>query len=196
MIQAAIARGIDGLAFTDHHSLVPLARLRDLNRKYAPFRIFGGVEISVNEGEDMLVLGVRDPALESRDWTYPALYDFVRGREGFLIFAHPFRFRDTIALDLERFPPDAIEVRSNNTRADDEAKICHTAERFGLGLICTSDAHRTKHVGMYYSRLARVPQDERDMLVMLRAGHYTCYSLETAAPLNYEIEPCSQLCQV
>jgi predicted metal-dependent phosphoesterase TrpH len=195
MIQAAIARGIDGLAFTDHHSLVPLARLRDLNRTYAPFRIFGGVEISVGEGEDLLVLGANDLALESRDWTYPALYDFVRGREGFLILAHPFRFRDTIGLDLEQFPPDAIEVRSNNTPAADDAKIRHTAERFSIRLICSSDAHRTEHVGMYHSQLTRMPQDERDMLAILRAGHYTCHSLETAMPINHGIEPCSQRCQ-
>ena len=49
---------------------------------------------------------------------------------------------------------------------------------------------------MYYSQLKRVPRDERDLVDMLRAGHYTCYSLETAMPIDYEIQPCSELCQV
>ena len=39
--RAAIAFGLDGLAFTDHGRLVPEARLRELNRQYAPFRVFG-----------------------------------------------------------------------------------------------------------------------------------------------------------
>jgi histidinol phosphatase-like PHP family hydrolase len=196
MIQAAIAHGIDGLAFTDHHMLVPLEWLEQLNRRYAPFRIFGGIEISVTEGEDLLVLGVHDPALESREWAYPALYDFVREREGFLILAHPFRFRDRIALDLERFPPDAMEIRSNNTREEDETKICFRAGRFGLRLICSSDAHRAKDVGMYFCHLGREPQDERELLDILRAGRYTCHHLDTATALDHEFASRPQLCRV
>lgn len=195
MIRAAIARGIDGLAFTDHHILVPRKRLEDLNRTYAPFRVFGGVEISAVEGEDLIVLGVHDPALGFEGWTYPALYAFVRERGGFLILAHPFRFHETIALDLERCPPDAIEVQSKNTHPDDEARICRVADRFGIRLICNSDAHRAKHVGMYYSCLRRTPRDEGELLRMLRAGHYARHSSETDAALDCEIEPWPQLCQ-
>jgi histidinol phosphatase-like PHP family hydrolase len=196
MIQSAIACGLDGLAFTDHHNLVPLGRLEALNHTYAPFRVFGGVEITVDEGEDLLVLGVHHAALESRDWPYPALYDFVRERGGFLILAHPFRFRGTIGLDLERFPPDAIEVRSKNTPVDGEVRICRTAERFGIHLICNSDAHQAKHVGMYYSHLKREPQDERELLGILRAGQYACYDLETAEVIDYDVESRPQPCQV
>jgi predicted metal-dependent phosphoesterase TrpH len=196
MIQAAIARGLDGLAFTDHHSLVPSGRLEDLNRKYAPFRVFGGVEVSVEEEEDLLVLGVYDLALESRDWAYPALHAFVRQWGGLLILANPFRFHDTIALDLEQCPPDAIELRSKNTRADDEAKICRTAEAHGIRLICTSDAHRAKHVGLYYSHLNRTPCNERELVDILRAGHYTCHGMATVTATNRAIEVQPQPCQV
>jgi histidinol phosphatase-like PHP family hydrolase len=45
MIQAALACGLDGLAFTDHHRLVSPARLEELNRAYASFRVFCGIEI-------------------------------------------------------------------------------------------------------------------------------------------------------
>jgi predicted metal-dependent phosphoesterase TrpH len=176
MIQAAIARGLDGLAFTDHHCLVPAGRLAELNRKYAPFRIFGGVEVSVVGGEDVLVLGTRDPALESRNWSYSDLFTFVRARAGFLILAHPFRFNDTIQVDIEHHPPDAMELCSKNVRASDEPRIREVIERYGLRPLCNSDAHRAVDVGLYHSQLGRTPWDERELLEVLRAGDYMCRS--------------------
>ncbi|MBE9507716.1 MAG: PHP domain-containing protein, partial [Chloroflexi bacterium] len=89
IIRAAIAYGLGGLAFTDHQRLVPPERLAELNRRYAPFRVFGGIEITLLDGEDMLVLGVHDRELEARDWNYQDLFGFVREQNGFLALAHP-----------------------------------------------------------------------------------------------------------
>ncbi|HSQ39581.1 MAG TPA: hypothetical protein VLM78_05425, partial [Anaerolineales bacterium] len=61
-------RGLDALVITDHALLVPAEHIQALNRQYAPFRIFGGIEITVQEEEDLLVLGVHDPLLESLRW--------------------------------------------------------------------------------------------------------------------------------
>lgn len=189
MIQAAIAYGLDGLAFTDHQRLVPAERLAELNRKYAPFRVFGGIELSVTEGEDVLVLGVHDPALEAQRWTYPALFRFARERDGLLILAHPFRFHETIRIDVEQYPPDAIEIHSANTDDCDEPQIRAIAERLHLHLLCNSDAHNTERVGIYYNALGRVPRNERELLAVLRAGQYTCgWMEERIAALNREVE--------
>ncbi len=89
-IRAAIDAGLDAIVFTDHHRLISAERLQQLNEKYAPFRIFGGIEITL-DGEDVLILGVQDPALESMNWSYPSLHAFVRARGGFIALAHPFR---------------------------------------------------------------------------------------------------------
>ncbi len=189
MIQAAMAYGLDGLVFTDHHRLAPLDRLEELNRKYAPFRVFGGIEISVTEGEDVLVLGVRDAMLETRDWSYPALFAFVRKRGGFLVLAHPFRYHDGIDIDIETYLPDAIEVHSKNTGACDEPQIRAVLTCLGLLPLYNSDAHAAEHVGVYYNRLARAPRDERELVEILRTGDYTCHGVEERiAELNSEIE--------
>ncbi len=189
MIQAAIAFGLDGLAFTDHHRLVPLDRLEALNRKYVPFRIFDGIEISVTEGEDVLVLGVRDSVLETRSWSYPELFAFVREWGGFLVLAHPFRYHDQIDIDIERYPPDAIELHSKNIGACDESQIRAVLTCQGLRPLYNSDAHQAEHVGLYYNRLARVPRDEGELVEILRAGDYTCHGArERIARLNCEIE--------
>ena len=171
MIQAAIGRGLDGLAFADHHRLVSPRRVAEWCNRYAPFRVFNGIEITVS-GEDVLVLGLYDPALETRVWTYPELHGFVRQRGGFVALAHPFRFRDTIAVDIGTYRPDGIEIRSTNIRAEGETRIRALAERLDLPLLCNSDAHRAEDVGAYYNVLPRVPRDDQDLVSVLRDGHH------------------------
>ncbi|MBE0699700.1 MAG: PHP domain-containing protein, partial [Anaerolineaceae bacterium] len=47
-IRAAIAAGLDGIAFTDHHRLVGCDRLEVLRKHYAPFKIYTGIEITAD----------------------------------------------------------------------------------------------------------------------------------------------------
>jgi histidinol phosphatase-like PHP family hydrolase len=174
MIQAAIERGLDGLAFTDHHHLVPPQRIAELCTKYAPFSVFNGVEISTSEGEDLLVLGLYDLLLETHPWTSPELHTFVRQRGGFLLLAHPFRFRPWINLDLESHPPDGIEIHSTNIDSKNEDRIRALAKRLGLPLLCNSDAHLTADIGTYYNVLPRAPRDGRDLVRILKTNGHRC----------------------
>ncbi len=174
-IQAAIARGLDAIALTDHNRLVPQAHLTILNHKYEPFRIFGGVEISLQESEHVLVLGVQDPALESEDWTYPQLHPFVRARGGWLAVAHPFRYRPEIKLDLERYPPDALEAFSINLpKATTRMRIRDLAAQLNLPVVCNSDAHRSVDVGRGYNHLEETPTDEVALVTALKSGAFRC----------------------
>lgn len=173
MIRAAIKRGLDGLAFTDHHSLIPPQRVDELNEKYAPFCVFGGIEIRVS-GEDLLVLGLYDSLLETRKWTYPELHAFVRQQGGFLVLAHPFRYRDTINVDIELYRPHAIELCSTNIRAEDEGRIRALAERLNVRLLGNSDAHRAKDVGLYYNVLPRTVRDDKELIAILKMAGYRC----------------------
>jgi predicted metal-dependent phosphoesterase TrpH len=175
-IRAAIDSGLDAIVFTDHHRLISSERLQQLNEKYAPFRIFGGIEITTADGEDVLVLGVRDPALENLAWPYPSLYAFVRARGGFIALAHPFRRHSDVALDLDRFAPDAIEVRSINTSPNAEGRIRDIASHLGIPVLCNSDAHNTGQLGTYFNTLERPPADEQDLVAMLRSGRFSCSS--------------------
>lgn len=151
-IQAAIAAGLDGIAFTDHHTLVPRARLAELRRKYAPFKIYTGIEITA-EGEDWLVIGLDNPELESTHWRYVDLRRFVREHDGFIALAHPFRYVPRINVDIDADPPDGIEVRSMNTPPDHEQEIRAIAARLGLRLLVNSDAHWNAPLGRFYNVL-------------------------------------------
>lgn len=166
-IRAAMAAGLEGLAFTDHFKLVPEARFTELKCKYAPFRIFTGIEITADQ-EDWLVLGLRDARLERTDWDYPSLWQFVREQGGFIALAHPFRWAESIHADLALYPPDAIEVRSNNTPRRYEQEIRALAGRYGLLQLCDSDAHANRMIGNYWNDLPGEPENDLELLDALR----------------------------
>ena len=174
MIRSAIAFGLDGLAFTDHQLLVPPEQLAELNKTYAPFRVFSGIEIHTVEEEDFLVIGVSDPGLSDRNWLYAELFAFVRERGGFLVLAHPFRFRDTIRVDIETHRPDAIEVASTNIDPATEPRIRKAIEHVGCAPFHASDAHQSDRVGMFYVDVQGVPQTNAELVELLRKGAYTC----------------------
>jgi histidinol phosphatase-like PHP family hydrolase len=182
-IQAAIAVGLDAIVITDHHAFVPPQRLVELNRQYAPFRVFGGIEIT-SDGEDFLVVGVHHPALESSAWKYPALHAFIRERGGWIGLAHPYRYRPGINVDLDQFPPDAIEIYSANTPANATDLICSLAARHRLALLANSDAHTTERLGTYYNYLDGNPANDAELAVLLKAGRITGNNQTCDTPLD------------
>jgi predicted metal-dependent phosphoesterase TrpH len=167
LIEAAKRAGLDALAFTDHDRLAPLERLDELNRQYTPFRIFGGVEVSLTD-EHVVVLGIRHRSLESLGWNYEALWHFVREQGGFMILAHPFRYRDSIRAPIERFPPDAIEVYSINTAIRYEPRIREIAGQLGIRLLSDSDSHTTGTVGMFYNQVTQDVETDQALIQVLR----------------------------
>lgn len=177
-IETAIAAGLDGIAITDHHTLVPRKRLLTLNEKYAPFKIFTGIEISAGPN-DWLVLGIDDPAIQRKDWRYPDLLDFVRVRNGYIILAHPFRHSPDLGDDLETYRPDGIEERSINTPVHRREDICAVAARLGLALFANSDAHFPGAVGSFSNRLPRPARDDEELV-------------EVLGELKMEIDPCPE----
>lgn len=166
-IRAAIAAGLDGLAFTDHNRLVPQERLAFLNEKFAPFHIFTGIEVDA-DSEHWVVLGVHDPALEQLGWRYIDLLEFVRSRGGFIILAHPFRYVPQIRVDIEKYPPDGIEYRSINTSKAREAEILSLAARCGILPFSNSDGHHPGGVGSYYNMLPQAGQTDQQLIEILQ----------------------------
>ncbi len=174
-IQAALRAGLDGLALTDHNRLAPAARLAELNKKYAPFRIFTGIEVDADH-EHLLVIGVQDALLEKPGWHYPELRDFVRWRGGFIALAHPFRYGPEIRVDLEQFPPDGIEVKSINTPTDYEEEIRSIAARLGLALLENTDAHIEGQIGRFHNELPETARNDKELVEILRSLKSNPYS--------------------
>lgn len=166
-IRAAISAGLDGLVFTDHSRLVPKERLADLNKKFAPFHIFTGIEIAADD-EHWLVLGMHDATLEDPDWCFADLRAFVHSRGGFIILAHPFRTGPKIRVDLERYPPDGIEYHSTNTPKAREAEIMSIAAQYDMVSFSNSDGHNPGAVGKYYTEVIQCVANDQELIAALQ----------------------------
>ena len=166
-IRAAIAAKLDAIVFTDHWQYVSPDQLQQLNEKYAPFIIFGGIEV-VADDEDFIVIGVHDKMLNQPGFSYADLYALVRKHAGFIALVHPFRYRNEIKANIERYKPDAIEVRSTNTPPSAEQRIRELAARLGIPTLCNSDAHNTDAFGKYHNTLEQIPADERELIGLLK----------------------------
>lgn len=175
-INQAKKMGLDAIVITEHDLLLETEYLEKLNRIHAPFKIYGGIEIRLFENgyeEDLIIIGVHDKLLENKKWTYPELYDFVTKKNGFIGLAHPYRYKDFIAIDVENYPPHAIELYSSNL---DEEKLdmrIQLAENLNCHLMVNSDSHSIHSTGKYFNIMNRTPRDEKDLVNMLINGEYT-----------------------
>ena len=175
-IRAAIAARLDAIVFADHDHLFPEDHLQALNDKYAPFKVFGGIELTEYTGEHILILGVHDAALEYERWNYPDLYQFVRDMEGFMALNHPFRFTPTLDIEYERFRPDALEAYSNNISPELQPRILKLAKELDINVLSNSDAHVSVKVGHYYNELEETPKTEQELIALLKSGRFSCIS--------------------
>lgn len=178
-IQAAIGAGLDALVFTNHHRLISMDELIEVNHMYYPFRIFNGIEITINK-EDLLVYGIQDPVLEQVTWTYPDLYQFVRENHGFIALAHPYRYGNRLNLDIETYTPDAMEVHSSNIGKDDEQRIRNLAMQTGCRLITNSDAHQCSELGLFYNDVSIKQGSIHDITLTIKAGNFQHFANQTA----------------
>ena len=173
-IQAAIDAGLDAIGFSDHDRLWPKGLLQDLNQAYAPFRIFGGIEVTVDSGEHILVYGIDDDRLEKYFWQYPDLHYFVQERQGFMALNHPFRFNPRIEVDYRNYRPDALEAYSNNIEPHLQQRIIGLAERFDFDVLSNSDGHHVRQIGRYYNVFETLPEDEHELAQLLKTGEFRC----------------------
>ncbi|MBD3222825.1 hypothetical protein GF314_16480 [bacterium] len=174
--QLTVARGqgLDAVAITDHHALVSSAERAVLAAQVPGLILIPGIEITLDhEAEDILVLGLDDRELETRDWDWSSLRAFVRERGGTTILAHPYRYAPTVGLDLADEPPDAIEGHSSNVDPDDHARIRRLAADHALPLVANSDAHSTRAIGRYANRLDEPASTAAEILAAIRTGRFT-----------------------
>lgn len=170
-IETAIKQGLDVIAITDHHHLLPADELIKLNQKYQPFHILSGIEITADR-EDWLVLGLSDPALESEDWAYVDLYRYVRSKNGLIILAHPYRYRPEITVNLKKFTPDAVEIRSINIRSDNIPRILDLAHHLNIPTLSNSDAHATSNLGRYFNVFEPNTLSDLEIYDALKSGRF------------------------
>jgi predicted metal-dependent phosphoesterase TrpH len=181
MLAAAHMAGLGAVAITDHHRLTTPDERAVWEDLFPGLMILPGIEITLDEWEDIVVVGLDDPGLTGRAWTWPALRSFVRERGGFTILAHPYRYAEGLGIDVERDPPDAVEGFSSNLDARDSQTVGRLAETLDLPLLANSDAHWEGDVGCWCNRLHEAAGSVEEILAAVRERRF---SVEVSDPLR------------
>ena len=149
IVMVAKAKGLDGVAVTDHNEIAGSLRLYDMMRDVEGFFILRGVEISSTAGH-ILAYGVTEnvPSGRSPEETL----ELIRDLGGTVVAAHPYRIWSGIGEDVvKRLRFDAVETLNARTlkRGNDDADAL--AAEIGAGRTGGSDAHYLHEVGEAYT---------------------------------------------
>ncbi len=169
LVEAAVEKGLDGIAVTDHDSFEGGVRARRYARaRGAEIIVLIGAEVRTEEG-DILVLCPENP-LEKVPRRVDELLDEAHSNECIVIPAHPFDVRrHGVGELIYRFRWDAIEVYNAMSDPWSNEKAKRAAVELGLPGIAGSDAHVADAVGAAYTIVEAEPEPG-DIIDAIRAG--------------------------
>jgi len=174
---AELVRQSYGAAFlTEHDAVWPDEEVERLQAAFPGVRIFPGVErgLGANSTQHLLVLGTNDPAyLRMSD---PAEILAAAKAAGHLtVLAHPMRWPKGADMLNEGHLPDALEGCTGNQDPTRAAVAGSLAERLGLKLLNSDDAHSVEMVGRFWIETARPLERADDLRGIVLDGAYENY---------------------
>ncbi|MEJ2183602.1 MAG: PHP domain-containing protein [Nitrospirota bacterium] len=172
MVQEALARGLDGIAFTEHYSYGASEYAERLREKYAgSIRILRGVEFSAAEGH-CLVFGVDTDGLSIKGAFLGELVAAVNERGGAAVPSHPYRGGSGAGETVKTLAGiAALEGYNGANPHHMNLRAIEAARSLGLPFIGGSDAHASSEVGSCYTEFADEVTEE-NFLDALRSGRY------------------------
>ncbi len=180
-----MAGGLDAICVTDHLYIRGAQEAQALARERFGFTVFRGVEARTTLG-DILVFGLDEDFPQGVDGA--GLLQYVDGRGGASVLAHPFRRgggwalwywleKNGLKLDagLARRPElahlHAVETFNGQVNAEELALAEDLAGILGLPAVGGSDAHTIQKVGATATEFAYPVMNEAELAAALRAGH-------------------------
>lgn len=154
VIAAAKAKGLDGIAITDHNSIAGHPEAKKLSK--GGFLVIPGVEVASADGH-IVGLGVRE--LIPRNLPAKETVERIREQGGVAIAAHPFALGRRPGL-VYRAKFDAIEVLNSRAFFLSNPLARRFAERNKIPMVAGSDAHRRDEIGLAYTTVDCEPKTE------------------------------------
>ena len=170
LVKRAADIGLDGLVITEHDYQWQAEELAELAAKAGSLKVFSGAEVSAREGH-FLVYGL--PSLDEcpPGISFGELLAVVRGHQGAIVAAHPFRWDQPFGALIGRYGPvfDALELVSNNVTSDTRAKTEYLL-KFQPSMGCTgsSDGHELDVIGCYFTEFPHRIETMADFVLALR----------------------------
>lgn len=163
IIDAAVTKGLAGIAITDHHTFAGSREALEIN-PYPSFLIVPGAEYATNFGhvQGLFISGDLELDEDLRRpaglWPFDAVVEEIHRQGGLAVLAHPFKNRTELPEDVWS-KVDAVEVFNSravyggrNSRANEQAG--EAAAKYGLPVTAGSDGHWLGEIGSSYLELA------------------------------------------
>jgi predicted metal-dependent phosphoesterase TrpH len=172
VIEQAIARGLSGIAFTEHYSYEASEQVEALRERYSGrILLLRGVEFSTSEGH-CLIFGANT---DRRSLKYAPVSDLicmVAEDGGVVIPSHPYRSVNSLG-DIVRSLPGIVALEGYNgcNMHAYNIRAVTAAQDRGLPYTGGSDAHAADEVGSCYTEFDDVVTQD-NFLDLLKAGRF------------------------
>lgn len=155
VVQRAIERGLDGIAFTEHYYYEASEAVELLREKYSgQIMLFRGVEFSAAEGH-CLVFGVNTDRLSMKYAPIAELIRVVNEHNGISIPSHPYRGVNSIGDIIRNLKGiAAVEGYNGCNMHSFNQKAIDTAQALNLPFTGGSDAHAAGEIGSCYTEFS------------------------------------------
>jgi predicted metal-dependent phosphoesterase TrpH len=174
LIEQAIKMGLDGVCFTEHHSMLPSWPLEKFIIPEG-FYVFRGVEISTDRGH-LLAYGLKDDSWNI--WCSHTHLNAVRVIEnvhrlgGICVPAHPFRGWDSFGEYVFRMDGfDAIETHNGLNLGNMNQKAVHAVKLTNLPSVGGSDCHKKEQVGLAFTEFNSLVHTIDELIEEIKKGN-------------------------
>ena len=166
VLDACVARGMDGVAIMDHNSLEGSRHAISLKRE--DILVIPGMEISSARGH-ILAYNVQEEV--PRDLEVAETIDLIRSQGGLAVAAHPYRLWSGLgeeAVLANDF--DAIEVHNGRSTSAHNEMAVQLAIRTCRPFTAGSDSHEAATVGSAYFESRRECHSVEDVIREVLSG--------------------------
>ena len=148
MVEAAIKKGIDCLAITDHDVIGGAEEAVEYARG-KPILIIPGIEIKTKEGD---ILGLNVKEIIPKNLAARETIKKIKIAKGIAVIPHPFGWFCGFRENLEDLiaEVDGIEVLNSSIFGPGNKIALNFAQKYNLPFTCGSDAHSPDFVGRAY----------------------------------------------
>lgn len=185
VLEVAIAKGLDGIVFTEHYSYEASWYVEELSEKYRNvISIFRAVEFSSAQGH-CLIFGLNTDNLLKHHADIHEVIAVVRMHGGVVIPSHPYRGYNSLGHVLKTTEGfSAIEGYNGCNMHGMNEQAVLVAKELNLPFTGGSDAHRPEDVGSCYT-LFYEPVTEENLIMLLKSGRYTAKDTRKISLLNW-----------
>lgn len=166
LVRTAVARGLNGIALTDHNSTRGIKQAREEAAKFPGFLVIPGMEVSSREGH-VIGLGIESPVASGL--AVAETVERIRSAGGLPVASHPYRRFTGVGeqcIRSARF--EALEVLNGRSPPRKNLKACRLAVELKQGLSAGSDGHRMSEVGRCYIVAGDDPAGADGLLELIR----------------------------